>query len=213
MAMDKVATKKMLRGGSVRLIPDATWRRGEPLPSMELPVVVKAPNGGSTIGIEFAKTEPELESALNRISELEEPLLVERLVTGEEITVAVLDGHALPVVSIRPVGGAHFDFEAKYTEGKTRYEVPAAIEDGIKHAASVAAVVAYQTLGCRGLARADFIVPEGGGDPVFLEINTLPGMTATSLSPMAAGANGTSFEALVEQILLAATCMEAEVES
>ena len=72
-------------------------------------------------------------------------------------------------------------------------------------------MVAYTTLGCRGLARADFIVAADGGAPVFLEINTLPGMTATSLSPMAAGAKGTSFEELVEQILSAATCMDAEV--
>lgn len=200
VAMDKVATKQALRGSGVRLIADATWSVGDPAPDLPLPLVVKAPNGGSTIGIEFAHTPGELEDALRSVSELEDVLLVEQMVKGEEITVAVLDGRPLPVVSIRPVGHAHFDFEAKYTEGHTEYIVPAPIAAEVAADAQRQAVIAYERLGLSGVARADFLVDDEG-TPWFLEINTLPGMTATSLSPMAAGAAGMSFEDLVEHLL------------
>jgi len=203
IAMDKVATKRMLRGTDVRLIPDATWQHGDSAPDLALPLVVKAPNGGSTIGIAFARTATELAAALDEISRLEDTLLVERMVSGEEITVAVLQGEPLPVVSIRPVDNAHFDFEAKYTEGRTEYLVPAPIEPGVAADAQRQAVEAYRLLGLSGVARADFIV-DADGTPWFLEINTLPGMTATSLSPMAAGAAGIDFPELVETLLRAA---------
>lgn len=203
IAMDKVATKRMLRDTGVRLIPDATWRRGRPAPALELPLVVKAPNGGSTIGIAFAETPGELEAALKDVSELEDTLLVERMVVGDEITVAVLEGQPLPVVSIRPLGAAHFDFAAKYTEGCTEYLVPAPIPAAVAADAQRQATEAYDLLGLSGVARADFIV-DAHGTPWFLEINTLPGMTATSLSPMAAGAAGMSFPDLVEALLRAA---------
>ncbi|MEC7947840.1 MAG: D-alanine--D-alanine ligase [Myxococcota bacterium] len=203
IAMDKVATKRMLRGTDVRLIPDATWRHGEPAPGLSLPLVVKAPNGGSTIGIAFATTPDELNNALQDISQLEETLLVERMVIGEEITVAVLEGRALPVVSIRPVDNAHFDFEAKYTEGRTEYLVPAPIPATVSADAQKQAIAAYNLLGLSGIARADFIV-DAEGVPWFLEINTLPGMTATSLSPMAAESAGITFPELVQTLLRAA---------
>lgn len=203
IAMDKVATKRMLRGTGVRLIPDATWRRGQPAPDLALPLVVKAPNGGSTIGIAFAETPAELEGALQTVSELEDTLLVEQMVRGEEITVAVLAGRPLPVVAIRPVDNAHFDFAAKYTEGCTEYLVPAPIAPTIAADAQRQATEAYALLGLSGVARADFIV-DADGTPWFLEINTLPGMTATSLSPMAAGAAGMDFPDLVDTLLRAA---------
>jgi D-alanine-D-alanine ligase len=208
--MDKLATKRALaHEPSVRLAEDAVVRRGDAIPEVLLPAVVKPLVGGSTLGITLAKTEEELAKGVAEALALHPEVLIEQFVAGEEITVAVVDGEAMPVVRIVPESG-FFDFEAKYTEGKTRYEVPAAVTDQTKAQASEAAMVAYRTLGCRGLARADFIVPTQGL-PVFLEINTLPGMTATSLSPMAAAARGTRFEELVEQILMGATCMDAEV--
>ncbi len=210
VAMDKLATKRALaHEPAVTLAEDAVVRRGEAVPEVALPAVVKPLVGGSTLGISLAKTREELLAGVESALHLHPEVLIEQFVAGEEITVAVVDGEALPVVRILPESG-FFDFEAKYTEGKTRYEVPAAIDDAVKQRASVAAVTAYKTLGCRGLSRADFIV-RPDGVPVFLEINTLPGMTATSLSPMAAGAKGTSFPELAEQILYGAACMEPEV--
>ncbi len=106
------------------------------------------------------------------------------------------------MVGIRPRHD-HFDYEAKYTEGATEYDVPARIPEAVAERAQRLAERVFEHLGLAGLARADFIV-DAGGTPVFLEVNTIPGMTATSLSPMAAAAAGIGFEELVERVLLAA---------
>ena len=202
LAMDKVSTKRLLRGGGIHLPADWTWRTGEPVPECELPQVVKAPNGGSTIGVWICRTRDALLDALNQAAEMDKEVLIEDLVEGEEITAAVFNGEALPVVLIRPKEG-FFDFEAKYTEGCTDYLVPAPLPDEVCDSAQSQAQEAYDQLGLSGIARADFIVDKNG-TPWFLEINTIPGMTATSLSPMAAAAIGISFEQLVERQLLGA---------
>ncbi len=200
IAMDKIATKRLLADTSIHLAPDRTWSPGEAIPTdLGFPVVVKTPGGGSTIGIHMAKNEAELRTALESCAGFEEDVLVEQFVTGEEITVAVLDGKALPVVSIRPVDG-FFDFEAKYTKGQTEYLVPAPIDRIVADTAQHHAEIAFRAIGLSGVARADFIVDESG-TPWFLEINTIPGMTATSLTPMAASEAGMSFEELVERQL------------
>ena len=203
MAMDKIATKRALVGSSVVMPADTVWRRGEAMPEdLSLPVVAKFPEGGSTLGIVMVHEEHELEKALLDLSQLGEEVLLEQFVSGAEITVAVLNGRALPVVAIVPESG-FFDFAAKYTKGLTKYIVPAPIDPAVAERAQRAAEEAYARLGLGGVARADFIV-DASGQPYFLEINTIPGMTATSLSPMAAGALGMSFEELVETILLGA---------
>ena len=176
---------------------DTVWRTGESIPEdLQYPVVTKTPNGGSTIGIHICSTESELKAALADCGQFEDDVLLEQFIDGREITVAVLDGAALPVVEIRPLSG-HFDFEAKYTKGQTEYLVPAPIDPIIAATAQQHAEIAYRTVGLSGVSRADFIV-DAHGTPWFLEINTIPGMTATSLTPMSAGATGISFEDLVE---------------
>ena len=203
IAMDKIATKRLLKDTGVHLPQDAVWRRGEPLPAgLSYPIVAKAPDGGSTIGIAMCANEAELIAALDNTDVFEDEVLLEAFVQGEEITVALLDGEPQPVVSIRPVEG-FFDFEAKYTKGQTEYLVPAPIDPVVAATAQAHARIAFRTIGLSGVARADFIVDESG-IPWFLEINTIPGMTATSLTPMAAGAAGMSFEDLVEMQLEAA---------
>ena len=203
VAMDKIATKRVLRGTDVHLLRDWVWRSGDALPSdLVYPIVTKTPNGGSTIGIHICKDEEELRDALKDSEQFEDAVLLEQFVAGTEITVALLNGSALPVVEIRPVGG-HFDFDAKYTKGQTEYLVPAPISPVIAATAQAHAEISYQTVGVSGIARADFIVDEDGV-PWFLEINTIPGMTATSLTPMSAGSAGISFEELVEVGLKAA---------
>ena len=203
VAMDKIATKRVLRGTDVKLLRDWVWRTGEPLPSdLVYPIVTKTPNGGSTIGIHICKDEAELRSALEDCEQFEEAVLLEQFVAGTEITVALLDGTALPVVEIRPISG-HFDFDAKYTKGQTEYLVPAPISPVVAATAQAHAQISYKTVGVSGIARADFIIDEHGV-PWFLEINTIPGMTATSLTPMSAASAGIDFEKLVELGLKAA---------
>ena len=171
-----------------------------------MPVVVKDPVGGSSIGIWVCKDKTTLQNAITEAFETSavDTLLLEEFVSGEEITAAVLYGKALPIVAIRPKN-EFFDLEAKYTKGKTDYLVPAPISDSATLSAQNQAVLAYNELGMRGIARADFLLPEDG-IPRFLEINSSPGMTATSLSPMAAGADGMSFGDLVEYLIANATC-------
>ncbi|MEZ4317570.1 MAG: D-alanine--D-alanine ligase [Myxococcota bacterium] len=208
VAMDKIATKRAVAPfPEVRMARDVVVTAVGEAPF--LPCVVKPAVGGSTIGISIARSAEEYATALGAALALDSHVLVEEFVAGEEITVAVLEGEALPVVRIVPKSG-FFDFEAKYTAGMTDYEVPGNIPADAAQSAQRAAVAAYQALGCGGLCRADFIVPADGSAPVFLEINTIPGMTATSLSPMAAGATGIGFEELVERILLRAHCMAPE---
>jgi D-alanine-D-alanine ligase len=203
VAMDKIATKRMLRGSGVRMADDHVWSVGDPIPEgLTFPVFAKNPTGGSTIGVFRCTDAASLEGALVQCVQFGAEVLIEQEIKGEEITVAVLEGRALPVVAIRPTIGT-FDFEAKYTAGKTEYIVPAPIAEATAKAAQERAVLAYKTLDLHGVARADFIV-DADGEPWFLEINTIPGMTATSLSPMAAGAIGMSFEDLVETLLLGA---------
>ena len=210
VTMDKIATKQVVHGHpDVVMARDWICAAGSSVPDdMSFPVVVKPSVGGSTIGIQKVEKRQDFEDALAEACRFHPETLVEEFVAGDEITVAVLDGKAMPVVRILPESG-FFDFEAKYTDGKTVYEVPAQIEAQTAEQAQTAACVAYELLNCRGLARADFIVRHDGV-PVFLELNTIPGMTETSLSPMSAAEAGLSFDDLVEHILLKASCMPEE---
>jgi D-alanine-D-alanine ligase len=198
-AMDKITTKRLLAGTGIPMPRDWAWTNGESLPEgVQYPVVAKTPQGGSTLGILMVGDEAELELALVDLAKLDRRVLLEERIEGTEITVAVLDGQALPAVEIVPDSG-FFDFEAKYTEGCTQYLVPARISDLSLRAAQSHAVTACELLGLTGIVRVDFIV-RTDGTPVFLEVNTIPGMTATSLSPMAAAAVGISFEDLVDRV-------------
>ncbi len=197
VAMDKIATKRLLRGTKINLPDDTVWQHGDPSPDdLRFPVVAKTPNGGSTIGIHMCESQAALDEALLDCGSFESSVLIEQFIQGREITVALLEGRALPVVEIRPHEG-FFDFNAKYTQGQTEYLVPAPIDPVVAATAQEHAEIAFRTTGLSGVARADFIVDEQG-TPWFLEINTIPGMTETSLTPMAAGATGISFEDIVE---------------
>jgi D-alanine-D-alanine ligase len=200
LAMDKLVTKRMLAEAGLNLAPHRLWCRGEPLPAdLSFPLVAKTPAGGSTIGTVVVREAAALDAALKVCAEHADLVLLERYVAGDEITVAVLDGAALPVVAIRPDSG-FFDFEAKYTKGRTRYVVPADIDPSVALTAQEHAKTVVRTLGLSGLSRSDFIVDENGRT-WFLEVNTIPGMTETSLCPMAAACLGITFDDLVERLL------------
>lgn len=204
-AMDKITTKRLLHDSGVPMPQDRVWRSGEPIPQdLVFPLVAKFPEGGSTLGLAICEDSAALQGALVELSELGGQVLLEQFVSGMEITVAVLDGHAYPSVGIVPASGT-FDYEAKYTKGKTEYQIPAQVSAEVDRAARHYALQAYGILGLHGVARADFIVDDAGV-PWFLEINTLPGMTSTSLSPMAASLEGVSFADLVEAVLQGARC-------
>ncbi len=166
------------------------------------PVVVKPNCQGSSVGFSHVADPSELGGALDKAALFGGEVIVERFIPGREVTVAVLDGTALPVVEIIPEGG-FYDYKRKYTHGTSRYETPARIEIEAQDRLKREALLAYHALSCRDYARVDFRLAENG-EPYCLEVNTLPGMTGLSLVPMAAAHAGIDFGELVEKICLLA---------
>lgn len=163
------------------------------------PIVVKPNDQGSTVGLTVVAGEAELSGAVDLASRYSAHVLVETYVPGRELTVAVLDDRALPVVEIEPRSGL-YDYESKYTAGRSVYTCPARLPEAVAADLEELALRACASLGCTGYARVDFRLDESSL-PSCLEVNTVPGMTATSLVPMAAAAAGISFSELTDKIV------------
>jgi len=164
------------------------------------PVVVKPAREGSTIGITIVENEADLESSIDFAKLYDGKILIEKYISGKLLTVSILGDVpvALPTIEIIPKSGL-YDFKSKYTSGLTEYVVPARISKDIEKTVRELSVRTHNSLGCYGISRVDIILNEK--KPYVLEINTMPGMTATSLVPKAAAAAGISFNELVEIIL------------
>lgn len=203
IAMDKIHTKKLLRFHG---IPTPDFRVIEGLKNryhgVFYPAVVKPADEGSTIGIARVETSRELKDAVGQALEYSDQALVERYISGREVTVGILGETPLPVVEVRPAGG-FYDFAAKYRSGDTEYLVPAPLSPGTARKIQNLALSVHHILGCAGVSRVDLILAKGMR-PYVLEVNTIPGMTATSLLPKAAQAAGIAFEDLVERVLMTA---------
>jgi D-alanine-D-alanine ligase len=209
LAMDKYLTKDVARVEGLTtpqdFFFDAYWNSLDSFVqevSLPYPLMVKPSREGSTIGITKVTNARELRQAIEEASKLDSRVLVEQFIAGREVTVAVLNGEALPIVEVVPKSG-FYDFEAKYTKGATQYFCPADLPAELSSQLQNLAKRLCRRIGCEGVARADFII-SAENVPYFLEVNTLPGMTALSLVPKAAAAAGLSFEDLVEKILLSA---------
>jgi len=204
MAIDKVMTKQLL-GYHQLLTPKFDFMRpGDSandllLRCKELPLIVKPSREGSTIGITIAHNQDVLNSGIETAAAMDGTVLVEEYIDGSELTVSVLNDEALPVIQIVPKSG-FYDYQAKYTTGATEYILPAPMTAASYELIQNAAVNACRALGCRGAARVDFMFR--GGEFFCIEVNTIPGMTETSLLPKAAQAAGIDFPQLVEMILL-----------
>ncbi len=206
LCMDKEATKRRVKEAGVRVVDGVCFPADSVPPSDELAGrlgrrMVLKPNGeGSSIGLRFVEAGAELESELARL----EPgtWLVEERIEGTELTVGVLEGRAMGVVEIRPRSGL-YDYESKYTKGRTEYRVPADIPEAAADELRQAAETAFAVCGCRDFARIDFIRGRDGR-LYFLEINTLPGLTDTSLLPMSASCEDLSFPELARRLILPA---------
>ncbi len=204
LAMDKMLSKSFYQAVGL-LIPKAVeLRRGEPLPDtlahLGFPLVVKPVSQGSSLGLTLVEREDDLGQALEAAFDVDERILIEEYISGREITVGVLGQRALPVVEIRPgAGHRYFDYEAKYTPGATEEVCPAPLAPSLAQRAQEAALKAHEVLHLRHYSRTDMIIK--GEDIYVLETNTIPGMTETSLFPLAARAIGLSFEDLVETLL------------
>ncbi|MGI8921792.1 MAG: D-alanine--D-alanine ligase family protein [Solirubrobacteraceae bacterium] len=182
---------------------------GSALPAIEerlaYPIVVKPASQGSALGIKFARTASDVPSALVAAFSYDSKVLLERHVAGRDLAVSVLEGSdgpvALPIVEARPREEDFYDFEARYEIGRTAFICPAELSDELTDRAHALALEVFALFGCSGFARIDLMLSEPDGDLFVLEINTVPGLTETSLLPQAAEAAGISFDELIARIL------------
>jgi len=213
IAFDKVLTKqKCIEAG----VPTAKFvvvnSEKTPLPKdLQLPLVVKPVRQGSSVGLQFVERAEDWQNALVEALKFDSEVLVEEKIAGRETTVGILDGKALPIVEVRPKAGA-YDYKNKYTVGNTEYFCPAEFDAATTQRIQVAALGAFHAIGGRDYARVDVMV-SADGLPVVLEVNTLPGMTETSLLPKAAAAAGISYEELCQRMIDLALKRKAEAKS
>lgn len=204
IAMDKIRTKQLLLYHGLPTPVFDYIRPGEEEADLvsrhqTYPVVVKPSSEGSTVGVSIARDEQQLLEGVAITRHLNGGLMLEDYIDGAEMTVSVINGRALPIIQIVPEGG-FYDYRAKYQSTTTQYLVPAPIDEELTCRIQQVALAAYHLLGCRGAARVDFMVR--GRELYCIEVNTVPGMTGTSLLPKAAQAVGISFAQLVEMLLL-----------
>ena len=205
LAINKVFAKIVLQNSQIPTPPFAVLEERDEMVSdspFGYPVVVKPSSQGSTIGTYIVKSRSELIPAISDAFKFDNQILMEAFIPGRELTVGILGEEALPVLEIVPHSG-FYDFHAKYTHGETEYLCPAPMENDLSEKIRELALNAHRALGCRDFSRVDFRLREDGR-PFCLEINTIPGMTDTSLLPKAARIQGIEFPDLVERILLMA---------
>jgi len=201
IAFDKVLTKNRCAATGVPVAdslvldsPKAPWpNRFEP------PVVIKPVRQGSSVGLQFVHRKEEWSAALAESLRHDSAVLVEPKIAGAECTVGILGDQVLPVVEVRPHSG-NYDYHSKYTKGATDYLCPAPFNPDLTARVQAAALGAFRAIGGRDYARVDLMVTTHG-EPVVLEVNTLPGMTETSLLPKAAAAVGFSYAELCQRIV------------
>jgi D-alanine-D-alanine ligase len=201
VAFDKVLTKERCLAKGV---PTAPYRvldsPAAPCPEgWRPPLVIKPVCQGSSVGLRFVRRIEDWADALAEALRHDRRALAEPEIAGRETTVGLLEGRALPVVEVRPKNG-RYDYANKYTRGATEYFCPAAFDSETTARIQAAGLAAFEAVGGRDYARVDIMVPSSG-QPVVLEVNTLPGMTGTSLLPKAAAAAGLSYEALCQRMV------------
>ncbi len=205
MGMNKIISKLVFKNHGLLVGPYLVveLRNREALnevPSiMDYPVVVKPSSEGSSVGVTLVYAHEELRPAADLAFQYDREILVEKYIRGKEVQVGVLGDRALGAIEIVPKN-VIYDYEAKYKPGMSEHFFPARIDKEAYAQVLEAGLQAHRALGCRGYSRVDFIIDESGA-PYILEVNTLPGMTATSLLPDIARGTGISFPDLVEEIL------------
>ncbi len=201
IGFDKVLTKERFREAKVPTAPylvldnaAADWPR-----DWKPPVVLKPACQGSSVGLQFVESVSDFRAALAEALRYDSRVLMEEKIDGRETTVGVLAGEALPVVEVRPRSGA-YDYRSKYTSGSTEYLCPAPFDAATTSRIQAAGLAAFRAIGGRDYSRVDVMV-RPSGEPIVLEVNTLPGMTETSLLPKAAAAAGMNYAQLCQRMV------------
>jgi len=208
LAMHKLYSKQTFAASGILTAPFCCYRRGETVTlsglPFGLPVVVKPVQEGSSVGVSIVKEERQLSAALELAFLHDDEILVEQYIKGQEVQVGIINDRAVGAIEIVPKN-EFYDFEAKYTPGMAEHIFPAQLAPALYDKALQVGLAAHLALGCKGYSRVDLLVTDSG-DCYVLEVNTLPGMTALSLLPeIAEKGAGMSFEALVSQIIEAAS--------
>jgi len=193
LAFDKIASKQKFVGAGV---PTAKWEivvKGD-APTLPLPFVVKPPREGSSVGVHIVTDADGLDFALGDCFARDREVLVEEFIKGAELTVGIVGGEVLPIVEIVPKVD-FYSYENKYTKGASDYFCPARLDAATTARVQAAALAAYRSLGLEVYARVDVLL-DARNNPYVLEVNTIPGMTETSLLPKAAAAAGINFPSL-----------------
>jgi D-alanine-D-alanine ligase len=204
LAFDKIRSKEKFRAANVTTPYWQVISKNQ-RPTIPAPYVIKAPRQGSTVGIYIVKSDRETEAALAGAAEYDDELLVEKFIPGRELTVGVLGDLTLPIIEIIPKGG-FYDFKNKYPflnpkgGGGAQHVCPALIPEGQAREIQELALRAHRALDLRAYSRVDIILPENE-EPTVLELNTIPGMTESSLLPEAAAVAGISYEELCTRII------------
>jgi D-alanine-D-alanine ligase len=203
LAMNKAMAKRVFEREGIPtprwILVEAGEKRAIDTTALGLPMVVKPNAQGSTVGLTIVTDMEQVPEALQLAFEYGDEALIEEFIPGRELTVGMLGDEALPIVEIEPQGG-HYDYESKYTAGRSAYTCPANLPDALAAGIRDLGRRAAAALGCRGVSRVDFRLSPTN-EAYCLEVNTIPGMTPTSLVPMAAKARGLSYDQLVERML------------
>lgn len=210
VAMDKDIAKRLFRAASIPTPNWLMWRPGIDPTSLGFPVVVKPSNVGSSVGMSVVTAPEGIEEAVNDAKRYDDEVMLECYVEGRELTVGVLEDRALAVGEIIPQHET-FDYECKYTPGMTDEVFPAEISTELRDQIRDLALAVHRTLKLRDFSRVDFRI-DATGTPLCLEVNTLPGLTTTSLLPQSAAAQGIPFEELCDSITQAALGRATRVE-
>ena len=216
LAMDKVMTKRVWQSvglstpASISLMTDQQTpdQLARIVPELGLPLMVKPPHEGSSIGVTKVERAEQLTKAVETAVQLDPTLLAEAFIEGDEVTCPVLgqgaDAVALPVVRIAAPNG-DYDYQNKYFTDEVQYHCPSGLPAALEAEIQQLVLASYRELGCRGWGRADLMVRRTDGKPYLLEMNTAPGMTSHSLVPMSARAAGISYEDLCLWLLRSAS--------
>jgi D-alanine-D-alanine ligase len=211
IGMDKIFTKKIWRDHQL-VTPDyavltPATELSNVVDELGLPLIIKPPHEGSTIGITKVNHATDMSAAYALAAQFDDEVLAEQFISGRELTVAILgagkDAYALPIVEIIAPEG-NYDYQNKYFKDDTKYVCPAPFDAALTEQIQTMAVAAYRSLNCEGWARVDVLLRSSDIQPFLIEINTSPGMTSHSLVPMAARATGMSYEQLCLKILQSA---------
>ncbi len=205
LAMDKIASREIFEVNGLRIPKYKALNKGYYSPGykkelhLALPLVIKPANHGSSIGLSIIDSLEELDKAVHAAFGFDDNILIEEYIRGREMTVAILGVQPLPVIEIAPKK-RFFDFEAKYQPGMTDYIMPAKISSEETRKVQETALFAHNILGCYAISRVDMILDDAGL-PFVLEVNTIPGLTHTSLVPKAASAAGIGFDQLCVRLI------------